>query len=425
MLFRVFLLLLVTMANSLLAQQKLSSLANPPDWKKLDVYQDLLTREQFEGALNTIYTDGTAYKSTIKITDEAADVLTQSVGQEVWHLRFRNPQARARVNVKSVPARYWRKTGELPALAGRPPLSDLKIALDPGHIGGRWAQMEERYFKAPDGTEVMEGELTLQVAQQLKQRLEGKGAQVFLVRDKNEPLTRFRPDDFSDMALRSLQENGIPVPTQNYQGYADPNRLLTVQWQKEKLFYRVAEIMERARRINEDIQPDLVLALHLNAEPWADPANPALVEQNHFHLLINGTYLLEEMATDDIRYGLMLRLCQGIHEEEMALAAVAAPIMGERTGLPPYQYIRLEARKIDQQGYVWSRNLLANRVYECPVLYYEPFVMNNTQVVERLKFGHYMGRTLINGQLQPSIFEAYVDGVTRGLLEYYGKRRKA
>jgi hypothetical protein len=43
-----------------------------------------------------------------------------------------------------------------------------------------------------------------------------------------------------------------------------------VQWQSEKLFYRVSEIHARAKKVNNTIKPDLVLCLHYNAEAWGD-----------------------------------------------------------------------------------------------------------------------------------------------------------
>ena len=45
------------------------------------------------------------------------------------------------------PARNWRTAKSLPRKKRAGPLSGLKIALDPGHIGGEWAKMEERWFK--------------------------------------------------------------------------------------------------------------------------------------------------------------------------------------------------------------------------------------------------------------------------------------
>jgi hypothetical protein len=78
---------------------------------------------------------------------------------------------------------------------------------------------------------------------------------------------------------------------------------------------------------------------------------------------------------------------------------------------------------VGHSGYVWARNLLANRLYQCPVVYLEPWVMNHAQTFARLQKGHFRGRTLIDGQLQTSILEDYVSGVVNGLLQHYQQHR--
>ena len=45
---------------------------------------------------------------------------------------------------KTVP-RYWTAAANL-AANNDLPLSGVKIAIDPGHLGGTWAKMEERWF---------------------------------------------------------------------------------------------------------------------------------------------------------------------------------------------------------------------------------------------------------------------------------------
>ena len=72
--------------------------------------------------------------------------------------------------------------------------------------------------------------------------------------------------------------------------------------------------------------------------------------------------------------------------------------------------------------YVWARNLLANRLFECPVIYLEPYVMNNTDVHARVQAGDYNGLREINSAKRESIFSEYVRGVVDGLVAYYGKR---
>ena len=69
---------------------------------------------------------------------------------------------------------------------------------------------------------------------------------------------------------------------------------------------------------------------------------------------------------------------------------------------------------------LWVRNLLANRLFECPVVYCEPYVMNSRPVYERIQAGDYPGQRNVGGRQIPSIYREYADAVARGLAEYYG-----
>jgi N-acetylmuramoyl-L-alanine amidase len=65
------------------------------------------------------------------------------------------------------------------------PLKGLRVALDPGHIGGEWAEWEERlmHFRGT-GFDIREGNITMSTALRLKELLSEQGANVFLARTK-------------------------------------------------------------------------------------------------------------------------------------------------------------------------------------------------------------------------------------------------
>src|SRR5262249_61373032 len=109
-------------------------------------------------------------------------------------------------------AGFWRTRAQIrearrdsPASAARP-LEGLRVALDPGHLGGEWAQMEERWFQIGDAPPVKEGEMTLAVAKALAPRLEALGATVMWVRQENGPVTTTRPENLTDAARLSLTD---------------------------------------------------------------------------------------------------------------------------------------------------------------------------------------------------------------------------
>jgi len=172
------------------------------------------------------------------------------------------------------------------------------------------------------------------------------------------------------------------------------------------------------------VKPDFVICLHANAEPWGDPANPSFVPANHFHMLINGAYSEAELSFDDQRFELIHRLLQRIHPEELAMATTVADVMAEATGLPPYAYPGQNARRTAVSDFVWARNLLATRVYDCPVLFFEPYVMNNELVYERVQAGEYEGTRDIMGTSYRNIYQEYADAVTSGVVAYFRNHRR-
>ena len=190
----------------------------------------------------------------------------------------------------------------------------------------------------------------------------------------------------------------------------------SVQWTSELLFYRVAEIQARARLVNETLKPDLVLCLHYNAEAWGDPSNPQLTTKNHMHLMVNGSYSKNELSLDDVRYGMLIKLLSRCYSEELPVAEKVAGSLAAATGLPPYVYTTPNAIRVGPNPYVWARNLLANRLYQCPVVYIEPYVMNSKEVWDRVQAGNYDGRKLIDGKVRESIYQEYADAVTAGLV---------
>ncbi len=403
---------------------RLSVLGTAPVWSQLAEFDKVLTRDQFELAMREVYRDNSPFPPPWQVTAEAVIIPTGRREQPQQRIEFKAGTGAGAATPKGYgQIRYWKRAADLPKLDGRPPLSDIHIALDAGHIGGNYAVMEERFLSFKPGEAIQEGNMSLVVAQVLAERLKKLGAYVTLVRENHEPVTQVRPNDLRQEAIQILQNAGITLPQDTYQPGMGDARVLTVQYQTEKLFYRVSEIHARAQKVNQQIKPDLVLCLHFNAESWGDATAPQFSPKNHFHVLVNGCYSPNELQQQDVRFELMQRVFAGIHEEELPLAESVAEGVASTTGLPAYVYTTPNARRSGMNSYVYARNLLANRLYQCPVVYLEPYVMNHEETYRRLLLGHYLGRTLIGGRLQTSAMEDYVQGVVKGLLAYYQNKR--
>ncbi|NIP92016.1 MAG: hypothetical protein GWO24_00455, partial [Akkermansiaceae bacterium] len=140
----------------------LADLGQAPRWADLQKYDGVLTRAQFEKALREVYVLNDNWHCTV--TDEAVTIESalQPGGQVVRFAR----EAGARH-----PPRYWRPAGQLPPAPAGQPLHGLRIAIDPGHLGGEWARMEERWYRIGDASPVAEGDMTLRTARLLQPRL--------------------------------------------------------------------------------------------------------------------------------------------------------------------------------------------------------------------------------------------------------------
>ena len=379
----------------------LSLLAEAPDWKTLNQYQHTITRSDFEKLLTEIFTTDDTWKQFITIHEDYTEVLTSSDPAEPpFILNFATPE-----KTLHSPS-HWQATQSLPIPPAAKPLANLHIAIDPGHLGGEWAKIEERWFQIGTDKPVTEGDMTLYVAKLLKPMLEEFGAKVSLVRSTTDPVTPLRPNTLSNLATE--------------QSPSDP---ASQQKLAEKLFYRTAEIRARAEIVNNTLKPDLVLCLHFNAEGWGDPTQPTLIPRTHFHILLNGAYTGDEVRLADQRFAMLEKLLQRTHSEEALIGSTVSSTFAEISKLPAYTYHANggNVRPIEGNPYLYARNLLANRLYDCPVIYMEPYVMNSTYDYARIQAGDYKGTKQINGEQLPSIFQEYATALAAGLAKHYGR----
>ena len=397
------LLLVGLLLSASLHAALLSPLAPPPDWSTLQCYAGTITAGEFQELLQKVYVPDGSWRKWITLTPTQA-LIVPGVGAAPITLPLAPPGS-----IPKAPSRYWKSRDERTPVPGKP-LAGMRIALDPGHLGGAFAQMEARWFRIGNSRPVEEGEMTLIVAKLLKKRLQALGAQVWLTRTRNGATTSLRPGNLTDAAAGSLQQEGHPAAG------------LDLQHESELLFYRVGEIRNRARLVNQIIRPDLVVCLHFNAEEWGDPAHPSLTDKNHLHLLLSGAISDEELQHEDVRYTMLVKLLSGTHHEELGASESVSRSLAAATGLPPFVYHNGKALPASGNPYLWIRNLLANRLFECPVVYCEPYVMNSAPVFNRVQLGDYNGRRRVGGVLLPSIYREYADAVAQGLADYYGRQ---
>ena len=210
------------------AADNLGILGAHPKWAVLEKYQETITHDEFTRLIQDVYCTHGFAPDLIEINEKTARILMNREAQKFFTLRFAENDA----SRKPVP-RLWRPAESLPPAKPETPLSGLRIALDPGHLGRKWARMEERWFQVGNSAPVQEGDLTLSVARLLAPRLRELGAKVLFIRNSNEPVTAKRPDDFQELARKILIRNGMPQPRVDVLDPNDPEKEQTIHWQSE------------------------------------------------------------------------------------------------------------------------------------------------------------------------------------------------
>lgn len=377
-----------------LVQAKVSSLADRPDWSELNEFQKKWTKEQFESTLRNLYCPRESWWKPWIDLDENHVRIKKANEKDAWYkLNFADSDTEV-PNEVSFPTS----------------LKKMKIALDPGHLGGAFSEMEGRHFSIGNDKPVKEGDLTLEVALKTKVLLEAEGAEVFVTRNVGEPVTEKREWDFMVEAESWISQRSLNPP---FTSSAEREKM--IRKRREMLFYRVSEIYARSTLLQERFQPDLTICIHLNAAPWRDPDNPQLVERNDYHVLVNGCYMGGELAYENQRFEMLKRLLNGWGKFEQKSAESMALAFSEVTKLPAFVYKGPNALKIGKVDGVWARNLLANRIYPGPVIFLEPYVANSVEVYHRLRPEYDKETNKSINRLLPPLTDEYAQAILLGI----------
>ena len=379
-----------------------------PDWSVLDSFQGEISRNNFNYLLKNVYCPRSSWWKDWIVIQESEVLIRTENGKDNWY----------RISFKEGNETFD-FSNSVSIYPSFPSIKGLKIALDPGHIGGEFSEMEGRHFSINGQKPVKEGELSLEVAKILEKKLQGVGVDVILLRNENKPVSNYRPSDFIADAEKWVFEKEKVLKN----SYPALDRAEMIKKRSEVLFYRVSEIYARAEILNHKIKPDLTICIHLNAAPWKDPDNHLLVERNDYHVLVNGCYMGGELADPFQRYEMVFRLLQGWHATELKVADNVSRSFGSATNMPAFSYKGPNALKVGDVDGVWARNLLANRIYQCPVVFLEPYVANSRETYERIQLGNYDGEKNIGGEMKHSIVEEYAESVFQGLVSSFAAQK--
>jgi N-acetylmuramoyl-L-alanine amidase len=396
-------------------------IATPNPWFPLDLYQDTITRQEFEDKLHTLYDPFSAFAPFIDLNDSRAVFYSSASDRRIpqFTLYFAPPGHPVQ------PMRWFRTPAEFRAQSHPldKPLEGLRIAIDPGHIGGQWAEMEERSTRYHGSAPVQEGDLNLITGRLLKQELTNMGATVFEDRDSTNPVTPYRPRDMMAEAREMLVEHSSHAARLRA---FPPDKLNLMFGHRvddlaEFLFYRCSEIVERGNRIRDNFVPDITVTLYIDATPGSGRGHTTTANANIF--FVHGAYTRAEMADPEMQRRCVYKMVEGSSDIEAEVASAIADTFTDKTHLGPVKYGNSATTRQVLPGnpYVVARNLAANREYDGPVVCTEPYFMNNHTTYQRLLAGDYQGLRPFDGKPYESIFREYADCVAQGLVRAYSR----
>lgn len=266
-------------------------------------------------------------------------------------------------------------------------LKGLKIAIDPGHIGGSYQMgfTESRCMTlAIDSThqiQLVEGNLTFFTALLLKHTLDSLGAQTMLTRADtglssfgitfSEWKKKIRDKSYLDSLIRNnlISEKGV--------------RLLKTRLPDKVLFSDVfgsVDMANRAKKINA-FQPDLTVIIHYNVNEkntgWTHTT-----DKDYVMAFVPGCVTAEDMKALAGRLNFLRLLLSSDIEKSIKLSSAVAQNISSKLNVPLAQkgdgtYLTEHCLSTPAKG-VYARDLALARLIKGPLVYGEPLYQDNT-----------------------------------------------
>lgn len=269
-------------------------------------------------------------------------------------------------------------------------LKGLKVAIDPGHIGGTYTmgEAESRCMTLqmdsagqPDSIRLVEGNLTFFTAQILKKKLEQQGAEVMLTR---------KDTGMSGMDMTYWQwKKRIKDPK-----YIDSlvgvnllpekeKRLLRRKLPDKELFKLVfgsIDMAERAKKINS-FMPDITVIIHYNVNEtnigWTHPTN-----RDYVMTFVGGCVVAKDLETVSARLNFLRLLISPDIDNSVKLSYKVVQRLSKDLSVPiankeDATYLSKNCISTPSEG-VFSRDLALTRLIRGPLVYGEPLYQDNS-----------------------------------------------
>jgi len=395
------------------------------EWQALAKFDGTLTKKEFERRLDEIYAPNQGLRPYLRFEGDRVLIfenLAQTTGPLVA-IRFASPRAPLRPRPTAFRSPDVFRAQRPTTGPQQQPLAGLRIAIEPADIGGHWAQLEDRSVVYSGYGRINEGDLNLTVGRILRDNLRALGADVFLIRDRTEPVLPISPDQLMGEAESFLQrETTLRTELLKNRGSAVPKKAdAQLRYAAGLLLTKTLETRARVDLVRQNFVPDLTIVLQHNATN--DSGEGKIAPQNRNIFFVNGAYLPGELVDPQKRLRLVTKLLENDSPIEVEVAHEISKRFQAVTAYPPVLYGNSANTRILRRDdpYVLARNLAFNREHDGPVVVTEPYFMNHPDTLRRLLAGDYVGKKTIAGKPRVSIFREYADCVTEGILKAYGR----
>lgn len=199
------------------------------------------------------------------------------------------------------------------------PLEGLRIALDPGHMGGDWDTITGKWVEDTNGKKLSEGVINLQTAMLLEQQLISLGAQTLITHRGLRPVTDadYQSFDVHAFGLQVLRESSLedwflklvsvaPAGPELYEAFTNSADLKQVFEENNRPTYFNDSDLEARVDVIEAFQPDITLIIHYDAA--VHTVSPPAFSHDATKVYVPGSFAPMELASRDDRVQMAMHL---------------------------------------------------------------------------------------------------------------------
>lgn len=360
---------------------------NAPDFI---IYQGCFSREEIEIKIENALKKDKEISEFFHLDNEGLKIFSSKEDK-----KLRNPEFVLYFGEKEKPHSTHFSFSDNPSK----PLQGLRVAIDPGHIGGSFSRLEERYIhmkpkedkRIYDEIFFNEGELAIITAKKLQQKLKALGAQVFLTKSEEgasvlkKDFTTWLQEDYSKAISLMVTRQKNPTIQEKEKDYWEKKA------SKSEIFrstYNYLDVEKRAELIN-DFNPHVTVTCHFNLGGVYDAKGYTPGTDDDYTLFfVAGAFKKGDQKDEYFRhsslnhprsrYEFVRLLVTDDLEQSVLLAKLGKKNARSLLNLPTGDHCNyLKVLCLKSEEGIYHRNLALTRLVRSPLLYCEPFCQDN------------------------------------------------